>query len=51
MIALAAQLCATRSAIGAAVVATGLVAVMFDPLRTRLQRAVNHLLSASATTP
>jgi len=51
VIALAAVLLREQVGIGAAVVATGLVAVMFDPLRNRLQRAVNHLLYGERDDP
>ena len=51
VIALAGTLLREQVGIGAAVVATGLVAVMFDPLRTRLQRAVNHLLYGERDDP
>ena len=51
VIALAGALLREQVGIGAAVVATGLVAVMFDPLRTRLQRAVNHLLYGERDDP
>ena len=37
--------------IAAAVIATGLVAVMFDPLRNRLQRGVNRLLYGERDDP
>ena len=51
VIALAGAALRDQVGIGAAVVATGLVAVMFDPLRTRLQRAVNHLLYGERDDP
>ena len=51
VIALAGAVLRDQVGIGAAVVATGLVAVMFDPLRTRLQRAVNHLLYGERDDP
>ena len=51
VIALAGALLREQVGIGAAVVATGLVAVMFDPLRNRLQRAVNHLLYGERDDP
>jgi signal transduction histidine kinase len=37
--------------IGLALLATGLVAVLFQPLRTRLQRAVNHLMYGERDDP
>ena len=37
--------------LGIALLATGLVAVVFQPLRTRLQRAVNHLLYGERDDP
>ena len=40
-----------RVGIGAAVIATGLVALMFDPLRYRLQRGVNRLLYGERDDP
>jgi signal transduction histidine kinase len=51
VIALAGAALRDQVGIGAAVVATGLVAVMFDPLRTRLQRAVNHVLYGERDDP
>jgi signal transduction histidine kinase len=51
VIALAGALLREQVGIGAAVVATGLVAVMFDPLRTRLQRGVNRLLYGERDDP
>jgi signal transduction histidine kinase len=51
VIALAGALLRNQVGIGAAVVATGLVAVMFDPLRTRLQRGVNRLLYGERDDP
>ena len=39
----------TRGNLAVSVVAAGLVAVLFQPLRERLQRAVNRLLYGSAT--
>ena len=51
MIALAGALLREQVGIGAAVVATGLVAVMFDPLRNRLQRGVNRLLYGERDDP
>ena len=51
VIALAGALLRNQVGIGAAVVATGLVAVMFDPLRTRLQRGVNRLLFGERDDP
>jgi signal transduction histidine kinase len=51
VIALAGVLLRDQVGIGAAVVATGLVAVMFDPLRTRLQRGVNRLLYGERDDP
>ena len=51
VIALAGAVLREQVGIGAAVVATGLVAVMFDPLRTRLQRGVNHLLYGERDDP
>jgi two-component system, NarL family, sensor kinase len=37
--------------LGASLVATGLVAVLFQPLRERLQRAVNHLMYGDRAEP
>ena len=37
--------------LGLALLATGLVAVLFQPLRTRLQRAVNHLMYGDRDDP
>jgi signal transduction histidine kinase len=37
--------------LGLALLATGLVAVVFQPLRTRLQRAVNHLMYGERDNP
>ena len=37
--------------LGLALLATGLVAVLFQPLRTRLQRAVNHLMYGERDDP
>ncbi len=51
VIALAGVLLRDQVGIGAAVVATGVVAVMFDPLRTRLQRGVNRLLYGERDDP
>jgi signal transduction histidine kinase len=51
VIALAGSLLQQQVGIGAAVIATGLVAVMFDPLRDRLQRGVNRLLYGERDDP
>jgi signal transduction histidine kinase len=51
VIALAGTLLQQQVGIGAAVIATGLVAVMFDPLRDRLQRGVNRLLYGERDDP
>src|SRR5215216_7854184 len=40
-----------RGGLGASLVATGLVAVLFQPLRERLQRAVNRLLYGDRAEP
>ena len=40
-----------RGNLGIALVATGLVAVVFQPLRTRLQRAANHLMYGERDDP
>jgi signal transduction histidine kinase len=40
-----------RGGLGASLVATGLVAVLFQPLRDRLQRAVNRLLYGDRAEP
>jgi two-component system, NarL family, sensor kinase len=40
-----------RGGLGASLVATGLVAVLFQPLRERLQRAVNHLMYGDRAEP
>jgi signal transduction histidine kinase len=51
VIALAGSVLQRQVGIGAAVIATGLVAVMFDPLRDRLQRGVNRLLYGERDDP
>jgi signal transduction histidine kinase len=40
-----------RSGVGVSLVATGLVAVLFQPIRQRLQNAVNHLLYGERDDP